>query len=91
MGALFHRLGPRALCKSSSAVAPPVAALGLSWFPMRNQIDVQPAGPCTKRRRSAAQHQAAGGAGGSRTGCASVLVRVVLIKLFPESGSKFLC
>ena len=34
---------------SSSAVAPPGAALGLSWFQVRNQIDVQPAaGPCTK-------------------------------------------
>ena len=34
---------------TSSAAAPPGAALGLSWFQVRNQIDVRPAaGPCTK-------------------------------------------
>ena len=44
------------------------------------------------RRRSAAARQHHRGRWRvSRTGCASVLVRVVLIKLFPESGSKFLC
>ena len=87
-----------ALCASSEFFGGSTA-WGRPWFelvssaePDRCAAGSWPLHQARRRSAAARQHQAAGGRWrGSRTGCASVLVRVVLIKLFPESGSKFLC